>query len=199
MRQQVNLLVEELRPRREYLAPSQVLTAWALLLALLLSVSAWQQVSAWRLADASTRIESEWRALVASADALRDALDTEPAPELISEVETLRGLFNSQSLMVEAVRDYEQSSQGGFSGYLSDLAQGRVSGLALQRIELRDGGNRIRLSGETAAPVHVPQFLKRLSGAASFKGHRFDQFKVEAQDSGLLSFDIVGPTLDEAS
>ncbi len=198
MRQQVNLLVEELRPRREYLAPAQVLSAWGALLAVLLCISGWQQVSAWRLADASARIESEWRTLVSSADALRDALDTEPAPELISEVETLRGLFNSQSLMVEAVRDYEQSSQGGFSGYLGDLARGRVAGLALQHIELRDGGTRIRLSGETVAPVNVPQFLKRLSGATSFRGHRFDQFKVEAQESGLLRFDIIGPTADEA-
>lgn len=198
MRQQVNLLTEEHRPRRELLAPRQVLLAWAGLLAVLLAISGWQQVAAWRLAGASERIESEWRALVARSDALRDVLEIDPEPELIEEVETLRSLFNSQSLMVEAVRDYEQSSEGGFSGYFRDLADGRVPGLALSRIELRDGGSHILLSGETEAPVNVPRFLKRLSGGPSFRGHRFDEFRVEAQSSGLLRFDIVGPAPPEA-
>lgn len=193
MKQQVNLLAEEHRPRREYLAPGQVVPAWLALLALLAVISGWQQIASWRMADASQRIESEWRALVARADALRAARDIDPEPELVEEVETLRGLFYSQSLLIEAVRDYERSSEGGFSGYFRDLADGRIPGLALSRIELRDGGSHILLSGETEVPVNVPRFLKRLSGGPSFQGHRFDEFRVEAQASGLLRFDIVGP------
>lgn len=195
--QQVNLLADDLRPRNEQLAPRQVLLAWGALVAILLGISGWQAVSAWRLADAHDAVEAQWRELAAGNATLRAAVEAVPEPELIDQVETLRALFNSQSLMVEAVRDYERGSEGGFSGYLSDLAAQHVPGLALSRIELHDGGNRIRLSGQTEVAVTVPRFLQRLSGGASFRGHRFDEFRIEALDSGLLQFDIVGPGANE--
>jgi hypothetical protein len=199
MMQQVDLLADEFRKRREYLAPGQMFIAWGALVGVLLCISAWQQISTRQLADLRLTIQQEWQALADRNDSLRATLDAAPEPQLINEVETLRSLFNSQSVMVEAVRKYEQSSEGGFSGYLADLAAQHVPGLALSHIELRDGGGHILLSGEVERPVTVPKFLRRLSDGRSFKGHRFDEFRIEAQDSGLLRFDIVGPATDERS
>lgn len=191
--QQVNLLADEFRPRIEPLTARQLLVAWGGLVAVLAVVSAWQGLHAWSLAATETKREGEWRAMTQANEQLRASVASEPEQELVSSVQALRDRYRSQTQMVEAVRGYERSGDGGFSGYLTDLAAQHVEGLALDRIELRQGGSHILLSGETLAPIHVPRFLKRLSDGGSFRGHRFDEFRLEAQDSGLLRFDIVGP------
>jgi hypothetical protein len=193
MMQQVDLLVPELRPRREHLTLRQLGVIWGGFVLVLLVMSSWEGIRAWRLASTQAEMEVQFRELSQTNDELRSSFATTPEPELITEVEELRDRFRNQALLVNAVERYEHASSGGFSRYLHDLAARHVEGMALSRIELTDGGEHILLSGETNAPVNVPLFLKRLSEGESFRGHRFDEFRVEAQESGYLKFDIVGP------
>lgn len=193
MMQQVNLLQDELGPGIELLTTRQLAVGWGLLVAVLALLSCWQAVQTWLLSTELAERRSEWETLTRANAELEASVDVDPDPKLVAEVSMLRELFRNQTLMVEAVRSYEQIRETGFSGYLNDLAARHVDGLALDRIELNHGGTHIALSGETAAPIHVPRFLKRLSDGASFRGHRFDEFRLEAQASGLLRFDIVGP------
>jgi hypothetical protein len=192
MMQQVNLLTDELKPKRDPLTLQQLLSTWLALLGLLMLVSVWQGFGIWSLESAHAERQQALETLTADNDALRASVSTAPEPELIAEVAAMRERFSLQSLMVDAVTGYERGD-AGFSGYLTDLAVNHVDGMALQRIELADGGSRITLSGETEAPVNVPVFLKRLSDGDSFSGHRFDQLRLEAQESGLLRFRIMGP------
>lgn len=196
MMQQVNLLTDELKPRLEPLTARQLLIGWGVLAGLLLLVSAWQGLGVWQMAGERAERQSYWQTLTAANARLEAQVRTAPEPELVTEVETLRREFRTRSRMVDAVRGYEEVGATGFSGYLADLAAQHVDGLALDRIELSAGGSHILLSGETEAPIHVPRFLRRLSDGGSFRGHRFDKFRLEAQDSGLLRFDIVGPAAE---
>jgi len=198
MMQQVNLLDDDLKPRREPLSLRQLLAGWAVMVALLAVVSAGQAVSGWWLSDERAALEAQWRTVDQGNSELRASAQRKPDAELVSEVETLRALFSNRAGLVEAVQGYESASERGFSGYLTELAAQQMEGMALSRIELRDGGTYIALSGETARPVNVPQFLKRLSAGERFRGHHFDQFRLEAQDSGLLRFDIVGPAREHS-
>jgi hypothetical protein len=193
MMQQVNLLVSELRPKREPLTLRQLALAWGGMVTVLLLTSSWEGIGVWQLAGEQADKETRWQELSSSNDTLRSSFTTTPEPQLITEVNALRERFHNQALLVNAVAGYEQSSQSGFSPFLQDLAAQHVDGMALSHIELHDGGSHILLSGETEAPVNVPLFLKRLSEGESFRGHRFDQFRLEAQESGLLRFDITGP------
>jgi len=191
--QEVDLLVGELRPKHEHLTLGQLAMVWGGFVVVLLLMSSWEGIKAWRLAAERAQMQEQYQALSRSNAALRSSVTTTPEPELITEVDELRERFQNQALLVNAVERYEHASAGGFSRYLHDLAAQHVDGMALLRIELRDGGEHILLSGETEAPVNVPLFLKRLSGGESFRGHRFDEFRLEAQQSGLLRFDITGP------
>ncbi len=193
MMQQVDLLGDELRPGIEPLTVRQVAVVWGALVVALVLFSTWQGLRAWSLAADQAERQSQWQTMTRENAELQASVVADPDPELVSEVAVLRELFQNQTLMVEAVRSYEQIRETGFSGYLNDLAAQHVDGLALDRIEFNHGGTHIVLSGETVAPIRVPQFLKRLSDGSSFRGHRFDEFRLEAQDSGLLRFDIVGP------
>lgn len=193
MMQEVNLLVPELRPAPERLALGQVGAVWCGLAALLLAISSWQGIGVWRLASEKADKQARADVLSAANDSLRSSFSTTPEPQLVARVKQLRETLQNQALMVKAVKAYQGGSGRGFASYLEDLAAHRVDGMTLSRIELTDGGNRIQLSGETVAPVNVPVFLERLSDGDSFRGHRFDEFRLEAQESGLLHFDITGP------
>lgn len=196
MRQQVNLLDDDLKPPREILALGQVFAGWCALLGLLLLVSAWQVFDTWRLGSSQIETQARWQALQDANAALRDDMDRGPEVELVNDVERLRGLLRDQARMVNVVQSYERAGDQGFSSYLKELAAQHMEGLALSRIELRDGGTYILLSGETRQPVNVPRFLRRLSAGERFRGHRFHELRLEAQDSGLLRFDIIGPALE---
>lgn len=191
--QQVNLLVGELKPRREQLGLGQLGAVWGTFAGLLLLASSWQGVGLWRLAAEQAEQQTLWQELTRSNETLRSSFDPAPEPALIADVEELRRRLDDQALLVNAVRRYEATHDGGFAPFLRDLAARHVDGLALSRIELYDGGGHVLLSGETVAPVNVPVFLKGLSEAESFRGHRFDELRLEAQESGLLRFEIVGP------
>lgn len=193
MMQQVNLLDDDLKPPREVLSLGHVVLGWSALLGVLLLFSAWQVFDTWRLGSNQVEAQTRWQALQDDNAALRADIEREPEIELVAEVERLRGLMREQARMVNAVQGYERAGDQGFSSYLTELAAQHVEGLALSRIELRDGGAYILLSGETRQPVNVPLLLKRLSTGERFRGHRFHEFRLEAQESGLLRFDIIGP------
>lgn len=198
MRQQVNLLADDLKPRRQPLSLGHLLAGWFAVVAVLGVVSAWQAVSAWQLAGDRAALQTQWQTLESGNSKLRGSLQREPEAGLVSEVETLRALFSNRAVLVEAVQGYEDASERGFSGYLTELAAQQMDGMALSHIELLDGGAHIALSGETEQPVNVPKFLQRLSAGERFHGHRFDEFRLEAQDSGLLRFAIVGPAREHS-
>lgn len=193
MRQQVDLLVDELKPRREHLSLRQLVVVWGAFAGMLLAASSWQGFGLWRLAAEQAEQETRWQELSRGNGTLRASFNPAPEPELIRDVEALRRRLDDQALLVEAVKRYELARDGGFSRYLEDLAARHVDGLALSRIELHDGGSHVLLSGETVAPVNVPLFLRRLSEGDSFRGHRFDELRLEAQETGLLHFEITGP------
>jgi hypothetical protein len=171
---------------------AHLLLAWGGLVGVLMLASIWQGVGLWQLADGRADREAHLRTVTATNAGLAAEVRSEPAPELVSEVDALRDEFRLQSRLMDVVSRYHETDQTGFSGYLSDLAAQHVDGVALDRIELA-GGGQVLLSGEAEAAVHVPRLLKRLADGRRFRGHRFDEFRLEAQPSGLLRFDIVGP------
>lgn len=193
MMQQVNLLVDELKPTKEALTFRQLMMVWGAFGLLLVLLSGWQGLDLWQLSSQKQENEAQVRSLQQANQQLKASISTEPDPELKAEVESLRQMQEHQELLVNAVAGYESASEQGFSPYLTDLARHHVQGMWLSQISLRDGGARIHLTGETVDPVYVPAFLKQLSRGESFKGHRFDGFELEEQESGLLRFDINGP------
>jgi hypothetical protein len=191
--QQVNLLIEELRPKREVLGLRQLVLAWAAFGGLLAVISAWQGFELWQLSAEQKEKADQVVALQRANAQLKASVAVEPDPVLQAEVEDMRHRQTSQQLLVGAVTDYEAASDGGFSPYLTDLARHHVKGMWLNRISFTNGGSRIRLTGQAVDPVHVPVFLQQLSRVGSFKGHRVDAFELQELEAGLLRFEITGP------
>ncbi|MEZ5561273.1 MAG: hypothetical protein R3E86_22375 [Pseudomonadales bacterium] len=197
MMQQVNLLVAELKPRKEALTMRQLLALWAAFGGVLVLLSSWQGVDLWQQSAEHQEKRAQWQMINSANEQLKSSITTEPDPALLGEVESLRQIQANQVQLVAVVSGYEAQTRSGFSSYLTDLARYHVRGTRLNAIELLQGGLHIHLAGETLEPGNVPALLSKLSQGPSFKGHRFDAITLEEQEPGLLRFEIVGPDAEQ--
>lgn len=193
MRQQVNLLTEEVKPRIQPMTFPQLMGAWAAMVGLLLLVSGGDGLSLWELASQHEDTTAQWRTLRDANSLLKARVSEHADPALRMEVENMRERRAEQRRLMDLLFGYESTQSDGFSRYLSDLAEFRVKGMWLRQITLNQGGARIHLSGSTTNPEVIPLFLKQLSRGASFRGHRFQNFELRENDEGVLEFDISDP------
>ncbi len=193
MRQQVNLLTEELKPRIQPLNFTQLMAAWAALVGLLLLVSGGDGASLWQLASQHEETTTQWRTLRDANSRLKASVSEQADPALRLEVDNMRERRDEQRRLMDLLFGYESKQSDGFSLYLNDLARYRVNGIWLRQITLNEGGARIHLNGRTTNPEDLPLFLKQLSLGESFRGHRFQNFELRENDEGILEFDISDP------
>ena len=193
MKQQVNLLTNDLKPRSEPLTLSQLLAGWGVLGVGLLLLSSWSGVDLWQLASKETETLEQVQLLKETNQRLKASYSTEPDAALAAEVDRLRTEQLERERLMALLEEYQVEQAEGFSGYLDDLATCQVDGMWLSSIGLATGGRWIQLRGLTTDPARVPEFLLRLSEGKSFDGHRFDAFELKETESGLIEFDIVGP------
>ena len=193
MKQQVNLLADHLRPRREQLTISQLLLGWTAFAGLLTLVATWDGIGIWQLSSKQAETREQWQLLKDANERLRGTFSTDPDAALAAEVAELKAEQLERLQLMKLLAEYQAQQAGGFSGYLDDLATYNVDGIWLSAISLQTGGRWIQLKGVTTDPAKVPEFLRRLSDGESFDGHLFDAFELKETDAGLLEFDIVGP------
>jgi len=193
MIQQINLLTDDLRRKREPLTFTQLMMIWGVFGGFLVLFSGWDGVGLWQLTSEHERTEEQRRMLSEANDALKSEFGGATYESLKEEVEALRARQAEQQQLMSLLLGYQSEQDDGFSFYLGDLAEQAVDGMWLSQISLLEGGSRIQLKGVTTNPVNLPVFLKRLSQGQSFKGHRFDEFEIKEADDGLLEFDITGP------
>ena len=192
MRQQVNLLAEELKPRTQPLTPVQLLTVWVALVGILMLVSGTDTLSLWQMTTQRDDASAQWETLRSVNSELKAGVSAAD-PILQQEVDLLRKRRSDQRRLMDLLFGYQEKQSEGFSPYLSDLAEHRIDGMWLQQITLKQGGSQIHLNGRTLDPEVVPRFLKQLSLGDSFRGHRFQQFELKENEQGLLEFDISNP------
>lgn len=193
MTQQVNLLIDDLRPRRAILTALQALTGVGIVAVLLAAMSTYQW---WGISVAAGQRDALTRQLATLADAnakARASINLVEDSKLAAAVAELRAQLQSRALLTAALGGSTSARSGGFAEHLDELAASIQPGLWLTDVELTGGGSRIRLAGMTTDPVLVPRFLKSLGGGTQFVGHHFDAFELAAGDTGALQFTITGP------
>ena len=193
MVQQVNLLVDDLQPRRVVLSALQGLIGVALVASLLLGVSLFGLLDVSRSAEQRAVLTQQIAVLADANTKLRASINSVAEPALAQRVADLQAQRQSRGVLVAALVGTTNDRSAGFGRHFDQLAASVRPGLWLTGFELSDGGNHIRLNGMTLDPVLVPRFLKSLGSAPQFVGHPFDTFELAVADSGALRFTITGP------
>ncbi|PSQ90965.1 MAG: hypothetical protein BRD57_05575 [Proteobacteria bacterium SW_6_67_9] len=182
--QHVNLYQGRFRPQRD--ATDALHLAFALLAIVLLCLAvsgyqAWQARQAQqRLAEALTAQEAAQQRL----DELRGALERarEADSGASQQIERVRREYEAKQRLLRFLAEGPLADEAGFSGHLSGLAEHIVDGVWLRRIQLEQGGRRIRLDGHAQKPEQIPAFMAALGRAAPFKGRTFRTLRVERDD-----------------
>lgn len=196
MTQQVNLLIDDLRPQRAMLTWLHALIAAGAVATLLIVISLYQWVVIYKTAERRAQLSSQLAVLADSNTKARASINVVEDPKLAANVFELRAQLQSRTQLVTALNGSASARSAGFARHLDDLAASAQAGLWLTDIELTNGGNNVRLAGMTTDPVLVPRFLKNLGSGAQFVGHRFDAFELAADETGALHFTITGPQSD---
>ena len=196
MSQQVNLLIDELRPKRELLTAAQALVGAAMFALLLVAYSVYGLVAVSRVDEQRQGLAKQLATLADANAKVRASINVVEDPKLALHVADLRSQLASRTVLVAALSGTTNGRSAGFAKHFDELAAHVQAGLWLTDIELSGGGGHIRLAGMTLDPVLVPRFLKELGQGEQFVGHRFDTFELAAGDGGALHFTITGPDGD---
>ena len=197
MTQQVNLLIDDLRPQRAVLTSAQALSGVAVFAVLLVSISAYQWFGISAVSGHRETLSRQLATLADSNAKARASINLVEDPKLADTVADLRTQLQSRTLLTTVLTGSTNGRSAGFAERFDELASSTRPGLWLTDIELTDGGRRVRLAGMTTDPVLVPQFLKNLGSGSQFVGHRFDSFELVAGDTEALRFTITGPDPDQ--
>ena len=196
MTQQVNLLVDDLRPKRELLGARQALVGAAVFTLLLAAYSIYGLVAVSRIDDQRQGLAKQLSTLADANARARASINLVEEPGLAARVADLRSQLVSRTVLVAALSGTTNGRSAGFAKHFDELAAHVQAGLWLTDIELSGGGGHIRLAGMTLDPVLVPRFLKELGQGEQFVGHRFDTFELAVGEGGALHFTITGPDGD---
>lgn len=196
MTQQVNLLIDDLKPQRVLLTARQALLGIVAFVLLLAAFSAFGLIAASRVADQRAVLAKQLATLADANTKVRASINVVEEPKLAARVADLRAQLQSRTVLAAALTGTTNGRSAGFAKHFDELAANAQSGLWLTDIELSGGGGHIRLAGMTLDPILVPRFLKELGHGEQFVGHRFDTFELAAGDGGALHFTITGPDGD---
>ncbi len=185
MTQQINLYLDEFRRRTDPLDAKHIGIGVIILLAILAAVSAGL---VWQAREVEARVaELERERDTAQAELNRrqgrlQSLQAEQDDD--EELRRLRAELAAKQRLVDYLESERFGTRGGFSNYLEALARNRVEDLWLQRVELRAGGNRLRVAGHALEPRTVPAFLTGLADQESFSGYSFRTMRIDRTEEG---------------
>ncbi len=185
MTQQINLYLDEFRQRTDPLDAKHIGVGVIVLLVILAAVSAGL---VWQAREVEARVaELERERATAQAELSRrqerlQALQAEQDND--EELRRLRAELAAKQRLADYLESGRFGTRGGFSTYLEALARNRVANLWLARVELRSGGNRLRVAGHALDPETVPSFLSGLADQEPFSGYRFRTMRIDRADEG---------------
>lgn len=202
MRQQVNLYVPELHPRREPLLFRQV--AWGgggLLLILLVIATALgglQRSERRALLAVQAQVE-QVRADVEQMSVALEGLQEDPA--LLRQIAQLTDAVKRRQQLVERVSgEIEGATATHFSAYLIGLARQHQPSVWLTRIDVDPAAGTLVVEGEAQQADQIPAYLQRLRAEPVYAGQMLAHFAVDAlEEQGVRFVAAAKPIVSETS
>jgi Tfp pilus assembly protein PilN len=170
--QQINLILPELRRRRDWLSFPIVAGASLAGLLLIVGLAVWSQREVDSLNARHRQGEAELATLRQRVQALGQALAARrPNPALKEEVARLAEGLRQRNTALDAVESGRSGSREGSSGVLRGFARQTAEGVWLTGFVL--AGSEVEIRGRLSDAALLPHYIQRLNGEPIFKGRRF--------------------------
>ncbi|WLQ13851.1 hypothetical protein O5O45_29445 [Hahella aquimaris] len=193
--QQVNLYVEEFRPRRD---PLSIPVMIAAAVAVMVLGGFYSGYLVWRSAEVTmsqVAAESRKQALVMEIDTMRKQLEARARDtRLQSDNDRLRLQMQNTEALLAALESGLKADGGAmsYSELMVALARHRQEPLWLQRIRIQQGGERLIFSGATLQPDLLPAYLQALGDEPALRGRAFNMLtlKPEQESASARLFEV---------
>lgn len=200
--QHVNLYQRQFRPHRDPTDAFHLALALVLVLLALVVFSGYQ---AWQARQAQQRLadeRAEQQSVQQRMDALRSELQSAQASDTDAsqQLEQLRREYEAKQRLLQFLDQGPLADEAGFAGHLAGLAERIVDGVWLERIQVKQGGGRIRLDGHALEAPQIPAFIASLGRAPVYAGRTFRTLRVQRQkdDGGPVAFVLASNRVDLA-
>lgn len=181
MSQQINLLLEELRPRFDWLALPVVASAG---LAGLLLVVMLAGMNAWRFDGLNSRenaIRAQLAGLQQQVQSLSERLGARKGDSTLDkQLEAARTSVGQRQEVLNVVAQGNLPASQTYSGLLQGFSRQVIEGVWLTGFGFAQ--NNIEIRGRLTDPALLPVYIGRLNGEAAFAGRRFATLDMKAVD-----------------
>lgn len=183
MSQQINLLLAELRPRRDWFALPAVVAAAVGGLVLVAGVAAWGNYQVRSLAGAAAQSEANLKALQQQLQALAHTLGArQPDPALPAEIESLNESLRQRAEALLVLEGDRPASAARHAALMRGFARQIMDGVWLTGFSA--SGDGVEIHGRLSDPALLPQYIRRLNGEAAFQGRRFSALDMRDGSAG---------------
>ncbi|RLV59052.1 hypothetical protein D5018_14260 [Parashewanella curva] len=189
LKTRVNLLSEDLLPKRLGLSLPRLLWAFVVILIVsaVLSVLLWERDDA--LSKKMQLLQSQNQQIQAQQKQLEQQLTLhQPDPALAQEIELKRKQLDIKHKMIAELNNDSKLQSRSFDAMLEDLAKVADGSAWLTDIEVYEG--KLKLSGETLSAQSVPAWIQRLSQTHSFSGQKFSDLQLQRDEKGVIHFHL---------
>ncbi len=198
MKQQVNLYQPIFRRERRVFSARAMLASIGVVLVGLLLIYGYGRWQTYQLGTELARVEDQRRAATERLTGLEGVIPARGRSQLLeSEIARLERELERKRRVAAALEAGALGNTRGFSSYLTALARQRVDGLWLTGLRVREGGERLVLTGRALSPERVPVLVQRLADEDAFAGLHFDTLEMERADDGANGIEFVLGTFDD--
>lgn len=186
----INLLQPELKPEKPLVTLKNVVTLWALTFVVMGALAFYTEIQRQSYHEQVTELTRDNTKLINQSEQLQQRLaNHKPNPELIAELETLRGLSTDKRKLFEQLTNTEQSYITGFASAMRELSALHRSDISLQQISIQEGA--ILFSGQARNAGAVPLWLNQFEQSSVLSGKAFQQMEMkELDDSPFIEFTV---------
>ncbi|MCG8414774.1 MAG: hypothetical protein MI746_11205 [Pseudomonadales bacterium] len=168
MQQQINLYLPEFQIKKDpvtALLMGQVLGG---VLGVMVLVSAFNSFIQWRLSSELEALQVTLQEETRRTDQLDEELARRSQnTELTNRLEQAEARLEARIQIRDFLGQTQLGNVAGFSEYFKDLSRARIDGLSISEFELRNGGDSVRIVGQTLDSATVPRYVDNIERGQS--------------------------------
>ena len=195
-KQQINLFLPELQPRKESLSFRQALLLAGVVAAMLGLLSVFDGMRNANLAAQLAAAQQQSTQVDQDIKALQQRLPASQAVQLQQKLDGARQKLQQRERLFELIQQQNLGNREGFSAPMLAMARQHQQDLSVTGFALVAGGRQLHLAGQAKTAAALPQYIQRLQSEPSLQNVRFGRLVVERERARQLAFHT-GPEPDK--
>jgi hypothetical protein len=187
--QQINLYVQELRPKRNWLSARYILVAFSIFMFSLVFLY-WVNIQEYE----RLQLDREEKLLVLKGleeelDRTKSGKKKSSKDDIEREISDLQLKVYSRERLVNLIQGQSMQAQFSFHAAIYAMAKSSSDRLSLDRFTFSESGRRIEMRGVAAMSYDVPEYLGKLKKEKVFENSQFGLMAITgSRQDGNVSF-----------